>query len=145
LVGSGRLKLNPQDARSDTPDEIKDLMVTCSQFDRDKRLDFVAVSFYFYFILFLVGFHLSKINFHFIKINQRLKNLRLVKLKNRLQRAQSVPNVSSNNMTGLNLYDDETIYTVNPSTPKLTPGSVLNNNNNVNSSNKNSSQLITNL
>jgi serine/threonine protein kinase len=44
LVGSGRLKLNPEDSRNDTPKEIKDLIVLCSEFDRDKRLDFVGVS-----------------------------------------------------------------------------------------------------
>ena len=43
LVGSGRLELNPNDSRIDTPDEIKDLIVTSSNFDREKRLDFVAV------------------------------------------------------------------------------------------------------
>ncbi len=43
LVGSGRLKLNPDDAREDTPDELKDLIVTCSHYEREKRLDFVQV------------------------------------------------------------------------------------------------------
>ena len=89
---------------------------------------------------------MSKIFLFHKKINQRLKNLRLVKLKPKLQRAQSVPNVSSNNMTGLNLYDDEMFFSVNPSTPHLISGNIINNtSNNVNSSNKNSSQLITNM
>jgi len=45
LVGSGRLKLNVDDARSDTPLEMKDLIRTCSEYDRDKRLNFVQVIF----------------------------------------------------------------------------------------------------
>jgi serine/threonine protein kinase len=118
LVGSGRLKLNPEDARSDTPNEIKELIVTCSQFDRDKRLDFVA-------------------------INEKLKDLRLVKLKSKLQRAQSVPNLSSMNMTGLNLYDEDMIYSMNPSTPKFITGYDIGNNND--DTNKNTSQLISNM
>ncbi len=43
-VGSGRLKLNPDDSRADTPDQLKELIVTCSQFEREKRLNFVQVT-----------------------------------------------------------------------------------------------------
>ncbi len=43
-VGSGRLKLNPEDARKDTPKGIKDLIQICSEYDRNKRLDFVEVN-----------------------------------------------------------------------------------------------------
>ena len=86
---------------------------------------------------------MSKIFLFHKKINQRLKNLRLVKLKPKLQRAQSVPNVSSNNMTGSNLYDDEMFFSVNPSTPHLISGNIINNtSNNVNSSNKNSYNIL---
>jgi hypothetical protein len=47
LVGSGRLKLNPnEDARSDTPQEIKDLIISCSQYEREKRYDFIQVNKY---------------------------------------------------------------------------------------------------
>jgi len=43
MVGSGRLKLNVADSRSDTPDGIKDLIQICSEYDRNKRLEFVEV------------------------------------------------------------------------------------------------------
>jgi hypothetical protein len=46
LVGSGRLKLNPEDSRNDTPKEIKELITICSQYDRNKRLEFVEVNIY---------------------------------------------------------------------------------------------------
>lgn len=93
LVGSGRLKLNPEDSREDTPQDLKDLIISCSQYDRNKRYDFV-------------------------EINEILKKTRLIKTKsNKLQRAQSVPNVSFNQDRsqglGLSIYDDE-FY---PSTP----------------------------
>lgn len=43
MVGSGRLKPNPDDLREDTPHDLKELMVECSQYDRNKRHDFVQV------------------------------------------------------------------------------------------------------
>jgi hypothetical protein len=91
-VGSGRLKLNPDDAREDTPRELKELMVICSHHDRDKRLDFV-------------------------QINQALKPIKLTKHK-KMVRAQSVPNVSftpdtSNLNIESSIYEDE-IYPASP-------------------------------
>lgn len=68
MVGSGRLKLNVEESRDDTPDGIKDLIKICSDFDRNKRLEFV-------------------------EINDALKKIRPVRLKTKLQRAQSVPNL----------------------------------------------------
>lgn len=52
LVGSGRLKLNSDDSREDTPDGIKDLIKICSEYDRNKRLEFVEV-FHILLLLFL--------------------------------------------------------------------------------------------
>ena len=43
MVGTGRLKLDPNDARKDTPDELRQLIGICSKFDRDERLNFVQV------------------------------------------------------------------------------------------------------
>ena len=43
MVGTGRLKLDPNDARKDTPDELKELIAICSKYDRDERLNFVQV------------------------------------------------------------------------------------------------------
>ena len=51
MVGSGRLKPNPDDLREDTPSDVKDLMVACCQYDRNKRVDFVEVNFFTYSIL----------------------------------------------------------------------------------------------
>ena len=42
-VGSGRLKLDPNDSRTETPPEIKNLISICSDHDRKKRLDFIEV------------------------------------------------------------------------------------------------------
>jgi hypothetical protein len=96
LVGSGRLKLDPGDARSDTPTELKDLMVTCSHFDRDQR-------------------------YTFVQVNDVLRKIKLPKQK-KIIRAQSVPNVnfgssldSSNLFIGSSIYEDD-IY---PATPHL--------------------------
>ena len=47
LVGSGRLRPNAEDCKSDTPIEIKELIRVCSEHDRDNRLDFVQVIFLF--------------------------------------------------------------------------------------------------
>jgi hypothetical protein len=54
LVGSGRLKLNAEDVRNDTPQEIKDLIISCSQYDREKRVDFIQVNFSFFKYFFSV-------------------------------------------------------------------------------------------
>ncbi|CAF0705941.1 unnamed protein product [Brachionus calyciflorus] len=44
LVGSGRLKLNINDCREDTPDEIRSLIKACTEYDRDKRPFFVEIN-----------------------------------------------------------------------------------------------------
>ncbi len=44
LVGAGRLKLDLDDARTDTPFELLDLITTCSKYNRDDRPDFVKVN-----------------------------------------------------------------------------------------------------
>ncbi|CAF0825585.1 unnamed protein product [Brachionus calyciflorus] len=92
LVGSGRLRPNPDDCRSDTPSEIKELIKICSDYDRDKRLDFV-------------------------QINEKFKKIKMLKLKLRLQRAKSVPNVSFNQLSShlSGLYEED-FY---PTTPQL--------------------------
>lgn len=92
MVGSGRLRPNPDDARPDTPKELKELISICSQYDRDKRLDFVGV-------------------------NKSLKELKLVKQK-KIERAQSVPNVSFSPESsvfdiGSSIYEDE-VYPISP-------------------------------
>lgn len=43
-VGRGLLKLDLSQSRADTPEEIKELIMICSDFDRDNRLDFLEVS-----------------------------------------------------------------------------------------------------
>jgi serine/threonine protein kinase len=49
LVGFGRLKPNPDDARKDTPVAVKNLIAKCCEYDRNKRLNFVEVRFIFIF------------------------------------------------------------------------------------------------
>lgn len=44
MVGSGRLKLNLDDVYRDTPQEIKNLILKCSEYDRDNRFDFIQVN-----------------------------------------------------------------------------------------------------
>jgi hypothetical protein len=44
MVGCGRLKLDLKLVRNDTPDELKHLIAVCSDYDRDKRYNFVEVS-----------------------------------------------------------------------------------------------------
>lgn len=44
LVGAGRLKLILDDARSDTPVELMELITICSKYNRDERLDFVEIN-----------------------------------------------------------------------------------------------------
>jgi hypothetical protein len=84
--------LNPDDAREGTPKQLKELMVTCSAYDRDKRLDFV-------------------------QINNVLKTIKLAK-KVKMVRTLSVPNVSlSSDSSNLNIessiYEDD-IYSASP-------------------------------
>ena len=43
LVGSGRLRLNADNARQDTPDPIKALIVDCTHYERSMRCDFAHV------------------------------------------------------------------------------------------------------
>jgi hypothetical protein len=43
-VGLGKLKLNLNDLREDTPGKLKGLIEICSDYDRTKRLNFVDVS-----------------------------------------------------------------------------------------------------
>ena len=43
LVGMGRLKLVPEDARTETPAEIIELITICSKYDRNERLEFSQV------------------------------------------------------------------------------------------------------
>lgn len=49
MVGRGKLKLDIHDARPDTPEEVKNLILTCTHYDRTNRLDFVEVNFENYF------------------------------------------------------------------------------------------------
>lgn len=42
------LKLDLDDARVDTPVEIKDIIRTCSHYDRDKRFEFTEANFELY-------------------------------------------------------------------------------------------------
>lgn len=122
LVGSGRLKLNVEDARNDTPDGIKDLLKICSEYDRNKRLEFV-------------------------EINEWFKKILPVKLKSKIQRAQSVPNLGysydedRSYLSSFGMYEEE-IY---PQTPDLDSLNSYSIKNNTNDSNSNLSQLITNM
>jgi serine/threonine protein kinase len=91
LVGSGRLKLNPKEAvKDDTPQEIIDLIVTCSQYDREQRFDF-------------------------IRINEILRKIKLINSQIMIQnkslvRSQSVPNLNtsskSSDLSDINLSED---------------------------------------
>jgi len=47
LVGMGRLRPNTEDARHDTPQEVKDLLKNCCEFDPDKRPSFVNIHEFF--------------------------------------------------------------------------------------------------
>ena len=44
LVGSGRLKLNINECREDTPQLVRDLLKSCTEYDRDKRPLFVQIN-----------------------------------------------------------------------------------------------------
>lgn len=44
LVGSGRLKLNINECREDTPESVRDLIKTCTQYERDKRPLFIQIN-----------------------------------------------------------------------------------------------------
>lgn len=90
LVGIGRLKPNSDDVRSDTPTTVKNLLVQCCEYNRDKRPSFED-------------------------INKILKNLKI----SRLQRAQSAPNFSflfhQMLTTGASITDEDNY----PTTPRF--------------------------
>jgi len=116
LVGSGRLKLNVDDARSDTPVAMKDLIKICSEYDRDKRLNFVQVISYFnciniFFFRKLILLTLNKINNVLATIQLDKKSQK----KSILKRALSCPSFSWTQTNDfLQNLSDQFIFEVKP-------------------------------